>query len=37
MEKQNWETPRLECMDVEKKTGSKFESPVEFLTVFGPS
>jgi hypothetical protein len=36
-EKQNWETPRLESIDVEKKTGAKIPSIVEFITSFGPS
>ena len=37
MEKQNWETPRLECMDVEKKTGSKNVSASEYISMRGPS
>ena len=30
MEKRNWETPRLESIDVEKKTGAKLTDITEY-------
>ena len=37
VEKQNWETPRLECMEVDKKTGAKNGAVGEYLSQYGQS